>query len=124
MQAHGCRAASGSASALRAPCSGIPKIIILDEPNANLDQSGETALAAAVRALKERGAALMIVGHRPSTLAQADKILFLRDGRVEVFGAREDVLGKLRLAGGESKRQELQLRDAAAASPRVTEIGE
>ncbi|WEJ08644.1 ATP-binding cassette domain-containing protein [Sinorhizobium prairiense] len=68
---------------------GNPKIIILDEPNANFDQSGETALAAAVRALKERGAALMIVGHRPSTLAQADKILFLREGRVELFGARE-----------------------------------
>ncbi|NLS05291.1 type I secretion system permease/ATPase [Rhizobium sp. P32RR-XVIII] len=103
---------------------GNPKIIILDEPNANLDQSGETALAAAVRALKERGAALMIVGHRPSTLAQADKILFLRDGRVEVFGTREDVLGKLRLAGGESKRQELQLRDSSAAPPRAMEIGE
>ncbi|WP_026622603.1 PrtD family type I secretion system ABC transporter (plasmid) [Ensifer sp. WSM1721] len=103
---------------------GNPKIIILDEPNANLDQSGETALAAAVRALKERGAALMIVGHRPSTLAQADKILFLRDGRVELFGAREDVLGKLRLAGGESKRQEPQLRNAAAAPPRMPRVTE
>lgn len=103
---------------------GNPKIIILDEPNANLDQSGETALAAAVRALKERGAALMIVGHRPSTLAQADRILFLRDGRVEVFGTREEVLGKLRLAGGEVKRQELQLRDAAATQPRAMDIGE
>jgi ABC-type protease/lipase transport system fused ATPase/permease subunit len=74
---------------------GNPKVIILDEPNANLDQSGETALAAAVRELKSRGTALMIVGHRPSTLAQADKILFLREGRVELFGQREDVLGKL-----------------------------
>ncbi|WP_085035760.1 type I secretion system permease/ATPase [Ensifer aridi] len=104
---------------------GNPKIIILDEPNANLDQSGETALAAAVRALKECGAALMIVGHRPSTLAQADKILFLREGRVELFGPREDVLGRLQLAGGESKRLQPQLRDAAAAPPRLTErIGE
>ncbi|WP_085033291.1 type I secretion system permease/ATPase [Ensifer aridi] len=106
---------------------GDPKIIILDEPNANLDQSGEAALAAAVRALKRRGAALMIVGHRPSTLAQADKILLLREGRLELFGAREDVLGRLRVAGGESRRQEPQLRDAAAPPrmPRVTEmIGE
>ncbi|WP_018236939.1 type I secretion system permease/ATPase [Ensifer sp. BR816] len=104
---------------------GNPKTIILDEPNANLDQSGETALAAAVRALKERGAALMIVGHRPSTLAQADKILLLREGRVELFGPREDVLGRLRLAGAASKHLEPQLRDVGAAPvrmPRVTEM--
>lgn len=102
---------------------GNPKVIILDEPNANLDQSGETALAAAVRELKSRGAALMIVGHRPSTLAQADKILFLREGRVELFGQREDVLGRLRLASGESTRPASQIRDGEAAPriPRATE---
>jgi ABC-type protease/lipase transport system fused ATPase/permease subunit len=103
---------------------GNPRVLILDEPNANLDQSGETALAAAVRELKSRGAALMIVGHRPSTLAQADKVLFLREGRVEMFGVREEVLGKLRLAGGESKRQEAHLRDAAAAPPRMPRVTE
>jgi len=104
---------------------GNPKVIILDEPNANLDQSGEMALAAAVRELKSRGVALMIVGHRPSTLAQADKILFLREGRVELFGQREDVLGRLRLASGESTRQAPQLRDGEAPAirmPRATEM--
>ena len=94
---------------------GNPKVLILDEPNANLDQVGEAALAAAVAELKSRGAALMIVGHRPSTLAQADKILFLRDGRVELFGAREDVLGKLRVAAGEASRIVVPQRDVEAA---------
>ncbi|MEO3388486.1 type I secretion system permease/ATPase [Mesorhizobium sp. CAU 1741] len=83
---------------------GDPKLVVLDEPNANLDQAGEAALAAAVQELKARGTALMIVGHRPSTLAQADKVLFLRDGRVELFGPREDVLARLRVAASEAQR--------------------
>ncbi|UEM24581.1 type I secretion system permease/ATPase (plasmid) [Skermanella mucosa] len=79
---------------------GDPKLIVLDEPNANLDQSGEAALAAAVSELKERAGAIVIVGHRPSTLAQADKILLLKDGRVEIFGPRDEVLQRLRKAAG------------------------
>jgi len=75
---------------------GNPGLIILDEPNANLDQVGEAALAGAVNELKSRGAALVIVGHRPSTLAQADKILLLTDGKVEICGPRDQVLQRLR----------------------------
>ena len=98
---------------------GNPRIVILDEPNANLDQAGEMALAAAVRELKERGTTLMIVGHRPSTLAQVDKVLFLKDGRVELFGSREDVLGRLRLAAGESARVAPPARETGAAGQRL-----
>lgn len=83
---------------------GGPKIVILDEPNANLDQAGEAALAATVKDLKQAGVALMIVGHRPSTLAQADKMLVLKDGRVDIYGSREDVIGRLRLATGDDQR--------------------
>jgi ATP-binding cassette subfamily C protein/ATP-binding cassette subfamily C exporter for protease/lipase/ATP-binding cassette subfamily C protein EexD len=75
---------------------GNPRLIVLDEPNANLDQAGESALAATLHELKQQGTALVIVGHRPSTLAQADKILLLKDGRVELFGPREQVLQTLR----------------------------
>ena len=75
---------------------GKPRLIILDEPNANLDQAGESALAATLYELKQQGMALVIVGHRPSTLAQADKILLLKDGRVELFGPREQVMQTLR----------------------------
>lgn len=83
---------------------GNPKLIILDEPNANLDQAGENALAATVRDLKLAGAALLIVGHRPSTLAQADKLLLLKDGKVELYGTREEVIGRLRLASPTDQR--------------------
>jgi PrtD family type I secretion system ABC transporter len=75
---------------------GDPRLIVLDEPNANLDQVGEAALAGAVDELKRRGAAMVIVGHRPSTLAHADKILVLKDGRAELFGGRDEVLPRLR----------------------------
>jgi len=73
-------------------------LIVLDEPNANLDQAGEAALAGAVDELKRHGAAMVIVGHRPSTLAHADKILVLKDGRAELFGPRDEVLPRLRKA--------------------------
>jgi ATP-binding cassette subfamily C protein/ATP-binding cassette subfamily C exporter for protease/lipase/ATP-binding cassette subfamily C protein EexD len=75
---------------------GDPRLIVLDEPNANLDQAGEQALADALKALKQRGCALIIVGHRPSTLAQADKILVLKEGGTAVmFGDRDEVLEAL-----------------------------
>jgi ATP-binding cassette subfamily C protein/ATP-binding cassette subfamily C exporter for protease/lipase/ATP-binding cassette subfamily C protein EexD len=77
---------------------GDPKIVVLDEPNANLDQAGETALAAAIRELKSQGTTIIVVGHRPSTLSEATKILLLRDGRVQMFGERDDVMIKMREA--------------------------
>jgi PrtD family type I secretion system ABC transporter len=77
---------------------GSPRIIVLDEPNANLDQAGEAALAAAIEELRHRGASLVIVGHRPSTIAQVNKILLLNEGRVNMFGTRDEVVGRLRLA--------------------------
>jgi PrtD family type I secretion system ABC transporter len=80
---------------------GDPKVIVLDEPNANLDQAGEAALSAAIEEMKGRGATLLIVGHRPSTIAQADKILLLRDGRIEAFGSRDEILKRLRVAASE-----------------------
>jgi ATP-binding cassette subfamily C protein/ATP-binding cassette subfamily C exporter for protease/lipase/ATP-binding cassette subfamily C protein EexD len=81
----------------RAVC-GNPCLVVLDEPNSNLDQAGESALSTAIQDLKKRGVALIIVGHRPSTLAQADKIVLLREGRVELFGPRDATLQKLRAA--------------------------
>jgi len=77
---------------------GDPKIIVLDEPNANLDQAGETALAAAIRELKSRDTTIIVVGHRPSTLSEATKILLLRDGHAQMFGERDEVMRKMREA--------------------------
>ena len=75
---------------------GTPPLIILDEPNANLDQAGEAALAEFILELKQRGSTLLIVGHRPSTIAQADKILLLAGGEVQDFGLRNEVLERMR----------------------------
>ncbi|ETX11991.1 hypothetical protein OCH239_18745 [Roseivivax halodurans JCM 10272] len=94
---------------------GAPALIVLDEPNANLDQAGEAALSSAILNLKECGAALLIVGHRPSTLAQSDKILLLRAGVAQAFGPRAEVLGKLHDAKvakiGNGRTQEVAAED-------------
>jgi len=74
---------------------GDPRLVVLDEPNANLDQAGEAALAEAICELKARGCAVVIVGHRPSTLEQADKILLIEEGMATMFGARDEVLDAL-----------------------------
>jgi PrtD family type I secretion system ABC transporter len=92
---------------------GNPRFIVLDEPNANLDQAGEAALAEAIDSLKRAGVALIIVGHRPSTLSVADKILFLRDGRVAMFGERDHVLEALKV-----KAPEPLPRDGSEKAPR------
>jgi PrtD family type I secretion system ABC transporter len=91
---------------------GDPKLIVLDEPNANLDQAGESALAAAISELKARAATIVMVGHRPSTLAEATKILLIKDGRVQLFGPRDEVLGKLRAAQSAPTRPEPESTEA------------
>jgi ABC-type protease/lipase transport system fused ATPase/permease subunit len=81
---------------------GDPRLIVLDEPNANLDQAGETALVEAIENLKRSGVALVLVGHRPSTLSVADKVLFLKEGHVVMFGERDEVLEELKARASES----------------------
>ncbi|MFC5344037.1 type I secretion system permease/ATPase [Brevundimonas staleyi] len=75
---------------------GDPVLLVLDEPNASVDQDGETALIAAVEAAAARGAAVVIVAHRAGVLAKADRLLALRDGVIQAEGPREDVLARLR----------------------------
>ena len=69
---------------------GNRKLILLDEPNSNLDPEGEEALCAAVERAKARGAALVIVSHRPRLLTIADAVLLLRDGMQLAFGPPSD----------------------------------
>lgn len=71
---------------------GDPKLVVLDEPNANLDAEGETALAEALRKMKAAGTTIIIVSHKPSVLSQADKLMVMRGGRIERFGPRDEVL--------------------------------
>jgi ATP-binding cassette subfamily C protein len=70
-----------------------PKLIILDEPNSNLDNFGEQALIEAIDHAKKRGAILVMIAHRPSVMAIADKILVLEQGAVTKFGPRSEIIG-------------------------------
>lgn len=74
---------------------GAPKLLVLDEPNANLDSEGENALAGALRNAKEQGITTIVISHRPNLLGLADKLLYLQEGRVGAFGPRDEVLAKL-----------------------------
>jgi PrtD family type I secretion system ABC transporter len=74
---------------------GSPKLVILDEPNSNLDDDGEAALLRSWAHLKEKKTTLVVVSHKPSLLAGMDKILMLKDGQLAMFGPRDAVFQKL-----------------------------
>ena len=71
---------------------GMPALVVLDEPNANLDDEGEAALQRAVLGLKERGKTVVLISHRPGILNVADRLLILYQGEVQVSGPRDEVL--------------------------------
>lgn len=75
---------------------GKPKLVVLDEPNASLDGEGEAALVKAIEKIKAWGGSVVLVAHQPSILKPVDKLLVLRNGVMEMFGPRDEVLGKLR----------------------------
>ncbi|HBX53803.1 MAG TPA: type I secretion system permease/ATPase, partial [Pseudomonas sp.] len=77
---------------------GEPSLIVLDEPNASLDDVGEAALIQALIDLKRRGKTLVLISHRPTVLNMVDKVLMLRDGAVQMFGSRDEVFSALRQA--------------------------
>lgn len=77
---------------------GDPCLLVLDEPNANLDDAGESALVRTIQQLKAKGKSVFIVTHRPGALAVADRVLLLRDGRIQADGTPADVAAGLRAA--------------------------
>ena len=74
---------------------GNPSLIVLDEPNANLDDVGEAALLRAVEALRQAGSTVVLITHRTNIISSVNKILLLREGQVAAFGPRDDVLKAL-----------------------------
>ncbi|MEY3572523.1 MAG: hypothetical protein RJA77_438 [Pseudomonadota bacterium] len=69
-----------------------PQFVVLDEPNANLDEAGEERLADLIQGLKARGATTFVISHRPGVLALADRVLALQPGRVAYWGPAQDFL--------------------------------
>lgn len=74
---------------------GSPRLIILDEPNSNLDEVGERALAMAIQQLKASGATVFIITHRTSILAQLDRLLVMSNGAIGLYGPRDKVMAEL-----------------------------
>jgi ATP-binding cassette subfamily C exporter for protease/lipase len=92
---------------------GEPSLIVLDEPNASLDDVGEAALIKALVELKQRGKTLVLISHRPTVMNIVDKVLVLREGAVQMFGSRDEVFSALRQAS---------VMPASAGSPTLASV--
>jgi ATP-binding cassette subfamily C protein len=97
---------------------GSPFLVVLDEPNSNLDNEGEMALQQAIVGLKSRGAIVVLIAHRPQALAACDKVLFVANGAQQAFGPRDEVLQKVL-----ARPQPLQAPAVAANLKVVAEAG-
>jgi ATP-binding cassette subfamily C protein len=100
---------------------GEPRLIVLDEPNSNLDQAGETALVQAIMEAKKSGATVLVITHRPATLSAVDRIIVLRDGMIDQLGSRNEVLKRLASEGRPPAPAPSPAADAPAgpSSPRL-----
>jgi len=74
---------------------GTPFLVLLDEPNSNLDAEGEAALGEAIHAVRARGGIVIVMAHRPAALAAVSHALFIRDGRQAAFGERDVVMRRI-----------------------------
>ncbi|MFL5131943.1 MAG: type I secretion system permease/ATPase [Microvirga sp.] len=74
---------------------GDPFLVVLDEPNSNLDNEGEQALTSAILSIRARGGVVVVIAHRPSALAGVDLVLVMGEGRMQSFGPKDDVLSKV-----------------------------
>jgi ATP-binding cassette subfamily C protein len=83
---------------------GDPLMLILDEPNANLDAEGSQALNTAIRTAKARGAAVLVMAHRPQAIQECDLLLVLHEGAVAAFGPRDTVLREAARSAGDMAR--------------------
>ncbi|RSK38898.1 type I secretion system permease/ATPase, partial [Rhodovulum iodosum] len=92
-----------------------PRIIVLDEPNSNLDVAGDDALTATIKTLRARGSTVIVMAHRPSAIAAVNKVLMLQQGTVVKFGPKDEVLSAVLQPGTHPAAQ----RPAAPAPARA-----
>ncbi len=95
---------------------GNPQMLILDEPNSNLDEAGEAALVQAVSNAKVRGMTVIIISHRQNILSVVDKIMVMRDGLLEAYGPAQEIIARYRAAAAGASAQP-QPQQAASPQP-------
>lgn len=94
---------------------GNPRLVVLDEPNSNLDDVGERALGVALQKLKATGATVFIVSHRPNILTRLDRILVMSGGTISLYGERDRVIAEL--AAQQAKTQQRVAQPAPGQPP-------
>ncbi len=92
---------------------GDPFLVVLDEPNANLDAEGEHALTRAILGIRARGGICIVVAHRPSALAAVDLVLMMADGRAQAFGPKDEVLKRVLRPAGAGIPMQASLQESA-----------
>jgi len=98
---------------------GNPAFIVLDEPNSNLDEQGEQALAIALQNLKEKGCTVIIISHKVNIISQVDKILVMADGVATLYGPRDEVWAQL--AQAQQKAQQ-KAKPVAQTKPAISNV--
>jgi ATP-binding cassette subfamily C protein len=93
---------------------GNPFLVVLDEPNSNLDAEGEQALTHAIRGVRARGGIVVVIAHRPSALAAVDHVLVMGEGRAQNFGPKDEVLTRVLRPAPAPSPAEPEARPAAA----------
>lgn len=83
---------------------GDPFLVLLDEPNSNLDAEGDAALSRAIKFIRARGGIAILIAHRPSALTNIGHVLHLQDGRMQAFGPKDEILQKLMAVAGTSAK--------------------
>jgi ATP-binding cassette subfamily C exporter for protease/lipase len=94
---------------------GEPALVVLDEPNSSLDESGDAALVRAIQTLKQRGATVVVMTHRTSVLGVTDKILLLVEGAQQAFGPRDEVLAAMQKAQQQAQQAQQQAQQVQRA---------
>lgn len=95
---------------------GAPRLIILDEPNSNLDDTGEQALAQAIMHMKMSGSTIFVITHRTTILSQLDRLMVMAGGTISMYGPREQVMAELNAQHLSAQQKAPQVASATAPS--------
>ena len=100
---------------------GRPRLLVLDEPNSNLDELGEQALSTAIANMKQAGSTIIMVSHRQAVLALADYVIIMENGGIKEQGTRDEVVARARSAQQAQQARATQAAQIASGSARPPE---